>query len=342
MNIKNMRIAIYGCGAMGTVLGAFLTKADLNVELIDVYEAHVNKLNSNGATLVGLEDLNVPVKALLPTQMDGIYDLIILLCKQTANPDAFKILKEHMNDDSTILTIQNGVPEPSLLKEFKEEQVLGGTILWAATFQEPGISYVSEPLKEKKVYFEIGTINGQENQRVRDTAEVLRCMGPTNITNNLIGARWTKVLINSAVSGLSAATGNTFGFVIDSKKCRKIIGYIAKEAGQCAKADCVNFDPYAGIKLDRILKMGNIITRKVFSLGMKIGFKNMKTGKASMLQDLEKGKLTEVDMINGFISQVGKKHGIPTPMNDKIVEIVHGIEQGKLPLSSSNLDLFKI
>ena len=337
-----MRVGIYGCGAMGTVLGAFLAEGGVDVELIDIFEEHVKKLNSVGATLTGFEKKTVHVNAILPTEMSGIYDLIILLCKQTVNDIALKTIKPFTNKDSSILTIQNGVPEPGLLEYFDEEQILGGTILWGATFVEPGVSEVSEPLSEKSVLFEIGTMSGEINKRINDAADILRVMGPTVITENLMGARWSKLVMNSAVSGLSSALGTPFGYVLEDKKCAKLIGQIGKEAGLCAKADGVHFAPYGAAPIDPLLRMGNNIAAKIFSFAIRLGYKNMHSAKASMLQDLEKGRRTEVDMINGYISKTGKKHGIATPVNDKIVEIIHGIEDGKYPLSPENLSMFDI
>lgn len=333
-----MRIGIYGCGAMGTVLGAFLSRQGLNVELIDVYEEHVNQLNRNGATLVGFENWTTSVKAILPSEMEGIYDLIILFCKQTANKEAFKIIKQHINNESSILTLQNGYPEPSLIEVFGEEQTLGGTVLWGATFVGPGVSEVTEPLNEKNELFEIGTISGKINQRVKMAANILEKMGSTQITENLIASRWTKLVANSSMSGMSAALGCTFGDILKNEEAMKLIGRIGVESGLVCKAAGEYFASLFGTDIDNILKNGdqNSWIRFVESV-----YKKMGAAKASMLQDLEKGKKTEVDMINGYICKLGREHKIATPVNDSIVEIVHGIETRKYSLSIDNLRLFK-
>ncbi len=335
-----MRTAVYGCGAMGTVLGAFLTKGGIDVDMIDIYEAHVNKLNEVGAKLVGFEDQTIRVHALTPDKMEGIYDLIILLCKQTANPEAFKTIAPHLNENSTILTIQNGVPEPSVAKVFGEDRVCGGTILWGATFIEPGVSEVTEPIAKKPELFEIGTISGEINDRIKLCQKVLSAMGPTVIVENLMAARWTKVLLNSAMSGMSAALGCTFGDVLDCPKAMDMIGEICYEAGRVNEAAGMTFAPVLGIDVNTAMKQGvatkTIASKQIFPAG----YANMRTAKASMLQDLEKGKITEVDMINGFICDEGRRVGIETPVNDKVREVVHGIEQGKYPLNMSNIDLF--
>ncbi len=337
-----MRLAIYGAGAMGTVLGAFLNRAGVQTDLIDIYEEHVNKLNESGARLTGFEDFTQPVKALLPSQMEGIYDFIILFCKQTANKEAFKIIKPRMNKDSTIITLQNGFPEPSLIEAFGEERTLGGAVLWGATFMKPGVSQVTEPLLKKSNLYEIGNISGKINGRVKMAAEILNKMGPVKISTNLIAFRWSKLLFNSCMSGMSAALGCTFGEVVSSKSAMKQLSNIGQEAGAVCKAAGQNFASYGIVNVDKIVKRTDWIGGAVLRLATKIGYRNMAACKASMLQDLERGKkTTEVDMINGYISQLGKKYGVPTPANDAVVEIVHGIENGKYSLSMDNIKYFR-
>jgi len=249
-----MRIGIYGCGAMGTVLGAYLSRAGLDIVLIDVYEEHVNKLNRDGATLEGFDQWTTPVKAVMPSGMDGIYDLIILFCKQTANANAFKVIKKHINAHSSILTLQNGYPEPSLVEEFGDQRTIGGTTIWGATFVGPGVSEVTEPLSAKPELFEVGTISGEINERVKTVANVLGRMGPTQITTNLVASRWTKLILNSSMSGMSAALGLTFGGVLDNDEAMTYLGKIGAEAGLVSAAARQELAPIFGADLNRLLK----------------------------------------------------------------------------------------
>lgn len=145
-----MRVAILGCGAMGTVLGAYMTKNGCNVELIDSYEAHVQALNEKGAHIVGTVDFTVPVKAITPGQMEGIYDVVFLFTKQTANDEVLPNLLPHLGPDSTVCTLQNGVPEPFVAAHVGKARTVGGTVLWGATFQEPGVSELTQDLSRKR------------------------------------------------------------------------------------------------------------------------------------------------------------------------------------------------
>lgn len=101
-----MKAAIMGAGAMGTVLGAFLTRNGFPVDLIDSYPAQVDALNEKGAGVVGCAELTVPVRALLPEQMEGVYDLVFLMVKQTNNEASLRALLPHLGENSTVCTLQ--------------------------------------------------------------------------------------------------------------------------------------------------------------------------------------------------------------------------------------------
>ena len=210
-----MRVAILGCGAMGTVLGAYMTKNGCNVELIDSYEAHVQALNEKGAHIVGTVDFTVPVKAITPGQMEGIYDVGFLFTKQTANDEVLPNLLPHLGPDSTVCTLQNGVPEPFVAAHVGKARTVGGTVLWGATFQVPGVSELTQDLSRNDHLFEIGEMDGTITPRIRQVADVLGYMGPTAVTDSLMASRWGKLINNACMSGMSAACGTTFGGVLD-------------------------------------------------------------------------------------------------------------------------------
>ena len=118
MDITGKRIAVYGAGAMGTVLGALLTLGGVkNVELITRNQTHVEGLKTKGATIVCEEDgkeINVKVNALLPSEMSGQYDVIFLMTKQRNNAEILTSLLPYLHEDSVVCTTQNGLPEESV------------------------------------------------------------------------------------------------------------------------------------------------------------------------------------------------------------------------------------
>ena len=335
-----MKIGILGCGAMGTVMGAYMTKNGLDVELIDSYKEHVVVLNKNGAHIIGSVDMIVPVKAVTPEEMKGIYDLIFLFTKQTVNDTVLKNLLPHLNEKSTVCTLQNGVPEHFVAGYVGEERTLGGTVLWGATFVKPGVSELTQDITKNDHLFEIGAIDGTIGERVNNAAEILGYMGRAKITDTLMASRWGKLINNACMSGMSAACGATFGEILQDEKSRACLSYLAREVKRCCEAE--------GYKMPILLNEQlpyscDIKDQEMFDTNQRMFlemYKDMYTAKASMLQDLEKEKKTEVLMINGYVSSTGDKYNIDTPFNDTVVEIVTKIEKKLLPLSMDNLKYF--
>ncbi|WP_278571731.1 ketopantoate reductase family protein [Fusobacterium ulcerans] len=335
-----MKVGILGCGAMGTVMGAYMTKNGLDVELIDSYKEHVDVLNKNGAHIIGSVDMIVPVKAVTPEEMKGIYDLIFLFTKQTVNDTVLKNLLPHLNEKSTVCTLQNGVPEHFVAGYVGEERTLGGTVLWGATFVKPGVSELTQDITKNDHLFEIGAIDGTIGERVNNAAEILGYMGRAKITDTLMASRWGKLINNACMSGMSAACGATFGEILQNEKSRACLSYLAREVKRCCEAE--------GYKMPILLNEQlpyscDIKDQEMFDTNQRMFlemYKDMYTAKASMLQDLEKEKKTEVLMINGYVSSTGDKYNIDTPFNDTVVEIVTKIEKKLLPLSMDNLKYF--
>lgn len=332
-----MRVALMGAGSLGTIIGALVAKNGGDMVLIDANKAHVQAMNEKGARITGKMELVVPVKAILPEEMEGIYDLVIYLVKQTYNKTALQQLLPHLGPDSVVCTLQNGVPEDAVAEIVGRERTVGGTVGWGATWLEPGVSMLtSEP---DKMTFDVGELDGSVTDRIKIAADFLNKVCPTEIVTNLTGIRWTKLLVNATFSGMSAVLGSTFGEVMDDEKALTCVAHIANET--------INVVNYLGIKMEPI--QGHDLRILAFKnkkeLVSKFPIYKMVYGphralRASMLQDLEKGLKCEIDAINGVVSSWGKKAGIPTPINDKVVEIIKGIEEGKYTYEMSNLDKF--
>lgn len=219
-----MRAAIYGAGAMGTVLGAFIARAGVQIDLINRNQKHVEALRQKGAHVVGSVDFVQPVRALLPQEMEGQYDVILLMTKQRYNADIAGFLLPYLKEDGALCTCQNGLPEPKLAAIVGPDRVLGCAIAWGATFRGEGVSELtSDP---SALTFSLGAY-GRGNH-LQEVKALLECMGQVCVEENFIGARWSKLLINSAFSGLSTVTGGTFGEVAKRKDSRRVALAIIK------------------------------------------------------------------------------------------------------------------
>ena len=334
-----MRIAIYGVGSLGTILGAFITKAGVSIELINRNKAHIEALKNKGAQVVGTMNFTQPVVAYTPDEMNGTYDILFLMTKQQHNAEVVQMLKGFLAPNGVLVTFQNGLPEVQIAEVLGEERVLGCTVAWGATLQSPGVcELTSEP---DALSFSLGSISKQRSKHFDRVKELLEMMGTVEVEENFLGTRWSKLLINAAFSGMSAVLGCTFGEAAGPKESRRIVQALIKECIDVCQVGEIRIEPVQGKDIVKLLNYTNALKRAFSFFIIPIAIRKHAKLKASMLQDLEKGKLTEVDAINGAVSEYGRKVNFPTPMNDKVVEIIHRIEQGELTPSFDNLRYFK-
>ena len=333
-----MRIAIYGAGSLGTVLGAYLTKNGVPVDLVNHNRAHVEALRKNGAHIAGTVDFTVPVSALLPEEISGKYDIIFLMTKQLSNREVVTFLKDYLAEDGLIATLQNGIPENSIADIIGPERTVGVVVEWGATLSAPGESTLTSA--PDSLSFHMGGMPGIPKERLQKVRDVLEKMCPVEIEPNLPGARWSKLLINATFSGLGTVIGGTFGDVTGDARAREAAVRCMKEVIDVGHAAGVEFAPVQGKNITALFYWKSPVKKAVAKWILPVAMKKHAAIEPSMLQDLKKNKPCEVDAINGVVCEWGRKTGVPTPVNDKIVEIIREIQKGKRKTGKENLDVF--
>ena len=317
-----MRTAILGAGALGIIIGALMTKNGKQVDLIDSYQENVDALNADGARVTGNLELHWPVTALTPQEMRGAYDLILLLTKQTANETALPRLLPHLHPDSIVCTLQNGIPEDGVAAIIGRERTIGGAVGFGATWLRPGVSELTSTLEAvEKFAFEIGELDGVVRPRLETVKEILSAAGGTTILTNLMGIRYTKLLMNATFSGMSAALNGNFSEVLANPKAMVCVAHIADEVIKVCRGLGYRMVEMQGVDFAFLE-----LTNGKADIPGKMDFYKKVWGRhnnrASMLQDLEKGRDCEIEFINGIICRKGRETGIATPFNDKVVELV--------------------
>jgi len=334
-----MRIALVGAGAMGTIIGALISKGGEDIVLVDLNEPHVKALSEKGAKITGHMDITVPVKAITPGEMEGIYDLVIYLVKTVYDDVALPELLPFIGEDSMVITLQNGVPEEKVAGIIGRERTLGGAIGWGATFVGPGVSELTyDPVE---MTYDIGEMDGSISERIKQVKAVLDKAGVAEISDNLAGTRWVKLMINVSMSGLSSALDCTYGDILDNDKAALAAITIIIETLKTSRALGITMQPIKGldpVMLLDIFKQGEETSLSAF----RMFFERSREQVASMLQDLRKGVPCEVETLNGYLAAKSAEAGVPTPVNDKVAEIIRGIEADKYPLSFDNLDMIEV
>ena len=324
---------------MGTILGAYISRGGEKIELINRNKAHVEALQTRGAHIIGTVQFVQPVVAYTPAEMSGKYDIVFLMTKQQHNAEVVAMLKDYLAEDGVLVTFQNGLPELQIADIIGEERVIGCTVAWGATMQQAGVCELTS--SPDALSFSLGSISASRNHHFDKVKQLLELMGKVDVEDNFIGSRWSKLLINASFSGMSAVLGCTFGEAAKPKSSRPIVQALIKECIDVCKAGGIRIEPVQGKDIVKLLDYNNALKRAFSSFIIPIAIRKHASLKASMLQDLEKGKLTEVDAINGAVSAFGRKVGCPTPMNDRVVDIIHRIERGELSPGFDNLKYFE-
>ncbi|MBP3540556.1 MAG: 2-dehydropantoate 2-reductase [Clostridia bacterium] len=332
------RYAIYGAGSLGTVLGAFITKNGGEIDLINRNRAHVEALKQNGAKIIGTVEMTVPVKAFTPDEMTGKYDVILLMTKQLHNAEVVAMLKDFLAEDGVMVTLQNGLPEPGIAEIVGANRTMGCTVEWGATLSAPGeCTLTSDP---DSLSFHMGKMEGISDGQYAMVKELLEKMCPVHEEDNLLGARWSKLLINATFSGLGTVVGGRFGDVSENADARKVAIRCMKEVIDVGHAAGITFAPVQGKDITKLFYYKGSVKQAIATLLIPIAMKKHRAIEPSMLQDIRHGKPCEVDAINGVVCDWGKKCGVPIPINDRIAEVIRKQQDGQLPLSPENIRLF--
>ncbi|ALC89247.1 2-dehydropantoate 2-reductase [Bacillus sp. FJAT-18017] len=336
-----MKVGIMGAGSLGTIIGALITDGGQAVDLIDAYEENVKALNNNGAKITGFINKTVRVNAITPDQMTGEYDLVFLLTKQVYNSEALNQLLPHLHSESVVCTLQNGVPEDYVSEMIGKERTVGGVVGFGATWIEPGVSELTTAWDVVQKYaFDIGELDGRITPRIEEISEILGLIGHCEVSDNILGMKWSKLLMNSTFSGMSAALGCTFGDVLYNEKAMYSLAHIADETIKVAHALGINMVPMQGKNFEFLELEDEVDIPNKMDFYNEV-WKPHEKLKASMLQDLEKNKKTEIDYINGYVSQKGRIVGVKTPYNDLVVKLVNKAEeQHYVPNFSVNIECF--
>lgn len=333
---KESRIAVIGAGAIGGISAGFMAEAGYNVEVVCKYQELADKIESSGLHILGEKGehkVSIPAVAKI-SELSEQKDVVFLATKATDMMAAANDLPPFLTDTSVVVSMQNGICEDALAEIFGRERTIACVVGWGATMHNLGELEMTSPGE-----FVIGNIDNKPDQRLPGLKEMLSTIVPVEISENIMGNQYSKLIVNSCISSLGAICGLYLGEMLSIKKIRNIFLEIMREAIAVADAMDIKVEVYAG-KLDyyKILQGSGFFDNfKRHLLVRMIGFKYRKV-KSSTLQSLERGKPTEIDYLNGYIAGSGRKLNVPTPVNDKVIQIVKDIEAGEKQIDPSNLD----
>jgi 2-dehydropantoate 2-reductase len=301
-----VKVCVVGCGAVGSLFAANLaTLEDVEVYAYDLSREHVEAINRDGLRLIGAGEVTGRVEATADAGALPACDFGIVATK-AMHTDAALAATAHAFAGGCVATVQNGIGNEEVVARHVP-RVIRGTTFPAGKIVAPGI--VQWDLKGDTTLgpFEAQPAPLEEVVRLADACT--RGGMPTKAVADARGPQWRKVIFNAATNPLGALTGLTHGRVCERSGLRALASRLVDEGKAVAAAQGIELDSDPEELID-------------YAARKDVGYEH----KASMLQDVEARRQTEVDYLNGGIADFGRRLGVPTPTNETIRALVKGVE----------------
>ena len=302
-----MRICIVGCGAVGSLFAANLAQLDdVDVWAYDLDEAHVDAINAKGLRLSGQGEVVGRLRATADANAVPACDFGVVATKAMHTASAVAATA-HAFEGGAVCSVQNGLGNEEAIAEHVP-RVIRGTTFPAGRVLEPG--HVQWDVRGDTTIgpFEPKPANLDEVQALADA--LTRAGMPTSAVSDARGPQWRKVIFNAATNPVGALTGLTHGRVCEDAGLRALVSGLVDEGKAVAAAEGIELDADPEELIDHAAKP-------------EVAYDH----KASMLQDVEARRQTEIDYLNGGIVRFGEQRSIPTPLNRAILVLVKGVEK---------------
>jgi 2-dehydropantoate 2-reductase len=302
-----MRVCVVGCGAVGSLFAANLARLDdVEAWAYDLDRAHVDAINERGLRLSGAGEVVGRVRATADADALPACDLGIVATKSMHTRSAIAATAAAFRD-GCVASVQNGVGNEEAIAEHVR-RVIRGTTFPAGRLVAPG--HVQWDVKGDTTIgpFEPSPAPMDEIERLADACT--RAGMPTAAVPDARGPQWRKLIFNAATNPIGALTGLTHGRVCDDEALRRLVSALVDEGKAVAAAQGIELDADPEELID-------------YAARPEVAYDH----KASMLQDVEARRQTEIDFLNGGIARYGREHGVATPLNDAVTALVKGLER---------------
>lgn len=292
-------VVVVGAGAVGCYYGGMLARAGVKVTLI-ARPHHVAAIQRDGL-LMETTTFTEHVKADATDKMDAVAtaDMVLLCVKTLDTVTTARAAKDHMAPGAVMVSLQNGVDNAERIKDELGFDVVQAAVYVAASM--PGSGHLKHNGRGDLVIG--GLPDDAVLSKIKATFEHAKV--PCVISKTLPQEMWTKLVMNATYNALSALTGADYGTLVNDNGARDIMTAVAAECVAVANAKKIPLD--LADMLDRIAKLGP----------------SMPATRSSTQQDIARGKLTEIDSLNGYVAAQGKKLNVPTPLNAALYGLVH-------------------
>ncbi|TQX85733.1 MULTISPECIES: ketopantoate reductase family protein [Rhizobium] len=332
------RIAFLGTGAQGASIGADFALAGLDVTFIEQWPDHVTAIREHGITVnLPTRTINAKVPALHLCQVAEIkepFDVVFLVVKAYDTKWACQLIEPVLAPDGLVVGLQNGMTHEDIAAIVGRERTIGAVIEIASNMWVPGVT--NRQNDHDTSWFALGALDPQTQPRVEAVADLLRNAGTVEVTDDIRSAKWMKLIVNAAELIPSAIINLPLGDAARTPGMLETMRAAGYEAMHAALAD--------GARIVPIIGMPPVTTNdperyvdKIFEEVLTV-FSQADTLTTS-LQDWRKGRRAEIQEVNGWVVDILKAHGLPAPVNQRVMEIAYEIENGTLEARPENSKL---
>jgi 2-dehydropantoate 2-reductase len=333
------KIAVLGAGAIGSSVGADLTRAGYDVTLIDQWPAHVEAMKAAGLRVLMKDgDLQIPVQAMHLCDVAAAnfgFDVVVLACKSNDHRWMTEFIKPYLKNSGVLVGTQNGMNDDSIASIIGRERTVGCVVELQAELFTPGL--IQRNTTRQGTWFAVGELDGAATPRIREIEAMMRNVGKCEATGNIYGAKWTKLIANTMTMGPFGLLGLRNFEAVALPGMFDISVKLGKESLAVGAALGYRMEPLFGLRADEFAGSSdeNLVTT------MKTLMSHVGGGRTAPIHDHLKGRISEMEYIPGVVARKGRELGIATPCNDAVVEIDRMINSGQLKMDPSNFELLK-
>jgi len=335
------RIAVLGCGAIGSSVSADLTQAGYDITVIDQWPAQVEALKATGLHIqVADRDIKVPIRRALHlcdlASSNLEFDIVFLAVKSYDHRWMAELIKPYLKSDGVLVGVMNGMNDDSIASIVGRNRTVGCCIELSAEIFTPGL--VQRNTTHQGTWFAVGELDGLLTPRVKEIQAILSHVARCEVTGNIYGTRWTKLIANTMTMGPHGLLGLRNGEAAAIPGMADIAMGIGRESLAVGTALGYRIEPIFGLRADEFAGSSdeNLATTRD-ALMRHVGGRS----RTAPIHDHIKGRRSEMEFITGIVSRKGRELGIPTPFNDAVLEIDRGINRGEIRMDPSNFALLE-
>lgn len=338
------RIAIIGAGAVGGYAGAHMAQAGEDVTFVDMWPENVEAMRTRGLRISHLRDVpefTVPVRAIHLTELQGVskerpFDIAFICVKSYDTAWATLMVQQYLAPGGFCVSLQNCM----------NEETIAGIVGWGRTLGaiassitvdlcEPGhVRRAAGKSGAAHTVFRVGEVHGRITDRAKEIGRLTALADSTQVTSNLWGERWSKLVANVMGNGMSASTGLITRDILLDDTLRRFTARLGSEAIRVGQALGYELEEILHLEPEIIARAGEGEAAAVAAYDAHRLAEARKPGggahRPSMGQDMVKGRRTEIEFLNGFVCDKAKAIGLHAPANAALTEIVKRVERGEI------------